>query len=329
MGVGGNSLRAAGRLTVLGRISTIVVLVFVLITTACSPRASGAFNVLSPTNGSSVPGTSVLVEGIASPGATVTHDIALAADDHATADPSGHWSMTVELDEGLNTLKFRLGDDESTAVTITVTSAAAAAPTEAAASEPGVEATPAPAKAVFTYKASGTHKSKAFAITLPARVDYTYAGSGNFIASVESASGSGSFGQIANIIKSFKATTWLYGDGLSGRVFLDVIADGKYTIKVTSGDSPGTKNLPVTYKGTWGLATQPFAASGDVTVTYSHKGTGNFIVSVIDASTGDNVDLIANEIGRVASDTNLFGLDGIYALDVTADGAWSIALTLQ
>jgi len=180
---------------------------------------------------------------------------------------------------------------------------------------------------IFTYKGSSTRKSKAFTISLPARIDYTFSGSGNFIASIEMTDNSGSVGQIANIIGSAKATTWMYGDGLSGRVYVDVIADGSWTIKVTSNTSATAKKLPVSFSGKWGLTTVPFRASGDVVLKYTHRGSGNFIVGVIDASSGAQVDTVANEIGRVSAETNLYGLDGVYALDVIADGPWTVSIS--
>lgn len=340
-----------------GRIvAGLATVVLATLLTGCAPSAGftsapspgtgvGPLRVISPANGSTVDTQTVLVEGSAPAGTTVTKDNDVAADQHTTTDLSGRWSMAVTLDAGANKLTFRLGDDASTDVSLYLTSTAGEPsqtdtatgsdeptdePTSAPTSTPQPTTVPTAAPTLpFTYKASGSHKSKAFTISLPARIDYTFSGAGNFIASIESTDGSGSVGEIANIIGSYKATTWVYGDGASGRVYLDVVANGSYTIKVTSDAAPAVKHLPASYSGRWGVMTAPFAASGDVTIQYSHKGSGNFIVDVIDASTGEQGDSVANEIGQVASETSVYGLDGDYAFDVIADGLWTVTVSTQ
>jgi hypothetical protein len=84
--------------------------------------------------------------------------------------------------------------------------------------------------------------------------------------------------------------------------------------------------VPVKYAAKIGLTTVPFQFDGDVTVTYTHAGRGNFIVSTVDASTGVPVDFTANEIGKVSGDTQIYGLSGSYAFNITADGAWTISV---
>jgi hypothetical protein len=301
---------------------------------------TGPLRVLSPANGSTIDTPTVLVQGSAPIGVTVTQDVDLAADPQTIADASGQWTMSVTLDAGANKLTFRLGDDASTDVALYLTSTAgvpSATDTAAASDDPTDEPTAAPptaaptsvATAPFTYKASGTHKSSPFTIALPARIDYTFSGSGDFIASVESTDGSGSVGEIANITGADTATTWVYGDGERARVYLDVIANGSYTIKVTSAATPAVQDLPASYSGASGRTTAPFSASGDVTIRYSHTGGGNFLVDIVDASTGELGDSVANEIGEVASETSVSGLDGRYAFAVVADGPWTLAVSIQ
>jgi hypothetical protein len=60
------------------------------------------------------------VVGSAPDGAEVVLDVRLRPDVRTVA-AAGRWSIDVELDEGENVLTFRLGDDKSTAVTLTVT----------------------------------------------------------------------------------------------------------------------------------------------------------------------------------------------------------------
>ena len=68
----------------------------------------------SPQDGQAVATKDVTVIGLAPPGLGVTRDVSFGFDQHATADGTGHWAMSVGLDEGQNDLVFRIGDDHST-----------------------------------------------------------------------------------------------------------------------------------------------------------------------------------------------------------------------
>jgi hypothetical protein len=76
--------------------------------------------ILSPADGAVVGSPKATVIGTAPPGLGITQDISLGFDRHATADGTGHWAIEVELNEGQNELKFRIGDDPSTTQTIRV-----------------------------------------------------------------------------------------------------------------------------------------------------------------------------------------------------------------
>lgn len=110
------------------------------------------------------------------------------------------------------------------------------------------------------------------------------------------------------------------------RVF-DSLADGPWTLTGTV-ELPEIAALPVTLNGTTNEVTAPFLGTGDVTVKWSHAGTGNFIVYLIDANDGSPVDGVANVIGIGSDETVLYGHHfGVLAFDVTADGAWSLTVT--
>jgi hypothetical protein len=68
----------------------------------------------SPQDGQSVATKEVTVIGVAPPGLSITRDVSFGLDQHATADGTGHWAMSVGLDQGENKLVFRIGDDHST-----------------------------------------------------------------------------------------------------------------------------------------------------------------------------------------------------------------------
>ncbi len=74
--------------------------------------------ILSPADGAVVGAREVTVIGTAPPGLRITQDISFGFDRHATADGTGHWAIQVDLTEGENQLKFRIGDDPSTTQTI-------------------------------------------------------------------------------------------------------------------------------------------------------------------------------------------------------------------
>ena len=76
--------------------------------------------ILSPADGAVVGAREVTVIGTAPPGLRITQDISFGFDRHATADGTGHWAMAIELTEGENQLKFRIGDDPSTTQTLRV-----------------------------------------------------------------------------------------------------------------------------------------------------------------------------------------------------------------
>jgi Glucodextranase, domain B len=97
---------------------------------------SGEFAITSPVDGAVSETKTITVAGTAPDGAEVVRDISFAPDDRVRATV-GKWSMTVDVDQGENELTFRIGDDNSTAKTITLTYR----PTAVATQEPTPQAT--------------------------------------------------------------------------------------------------------------------------------------------------------------------------------------------
>jgi len=213
----------------------------------------------------------------------------------------------------------------------TLAPAATAVPTEAPTAAPTPMPTPiptpkpTPAPKPLAFSGSTDKKTTAFTFDVPARLNWTFAGDGNFIVDLKPTT-SGSGVTIANDIGSNKVTTWLYGTGTTTKVYLDVMANGPWTIVVTPS-TPVIASLPVTLKGNTNEWTTAFHASGDVTVKWSHQGDGNFIVSTIQLPDGTQGDTVVNEIGKGADITQMYGLDGDYAFDVTANGPWTLTVT--
>ena len=84
-----------------------------------SPPALGLV-ILQPADGATTSDHSVVISGLSQPGVTITHDIPNWFDEHTTADSQGRWSFTESLAEGQNTFKFRVADDMTTEVTLTI-----------------------------------------------------------------------------------------------------------------------------------------------------------------------------------------------------------------
>jgi hypothetical protein len=166
----------------------------------------------------------------------------------------------------------------------------------------------------------------------PARVDLTFSGSGNFISRIGPVGGDilSSVG-LSNTIGRTKLRTYVYEADLDGvRSYAEVIASpGSWTITITPG-VPSPLSAPASFTGKWGLNTRLVRLSGDYTVTFSHAGSGNFIVHLLPAS-GSIFDgeSIANEIGRVKDSTEVYGVEGDYYFDVMANGAWTISIKAQ
>ena len=99
----------------------IVLAVVLLALAGCSAGTSGTLTITSPGEGAVVTTRSIDISGTAPAGAEVVQDISFSPDQRTTADSSGRWTVTVDLDEGANELTFRIGSDKSTARTIHVT----------------------------------------------------------------------------------------------------------------------------------------------------------------------------------------------------------------
>jgi hypothetical protein len=77
--------------------------------------------IVEPLEGSTVSERVITVRGMAQAGAQITQDVPLWFDNHTTADASGQWSFTnVELNTGWNAIKFRVGDEVATEITLNV-----------------------------------------------------------------------------------------------------------------------------------------------------------------------------------------------------------------
>jgi hypothetical protein len=90
-----------------------------------------------------------------------------------------------------------------------------------------------------------------------------------------------------------------------------------------------TEPEPIELSGTGQKATQTFQLEQGLSkFSANYSGSDNFIVWLMDAKTGQNIDLIANEIGSF-NGSKAVGITsaGDYILNVQANGPWTINIT--
>ncbi len=114
-----------------------------------------------------------------------------------------------------------------------------------------------------------------------------------------------------------------YG-AVGGTYLLDVQADGPWTVTIRQprpADAPETR----AFQGQSAAASDPFSLpQGLSRFDMLHQGQGYFSATLLD-SDGNMVDLLGNGTGNFQGSTAVsVPQDGIYVLDVQADGPWTI-----
>lgn len=97
----------------------------------------------------------------------------------------------------------------------------------------------------------------------------------------------------------------------------------------TSQTEQITEPEPIELSGTGQKATQKFQLEQGLSVfSTTYRGSDNFIVWLMDGETGQNIDLIANEIGS-SNGSKAVGITsaGDYILNVQANGPWTVTIT--
>lgn len=97
----------------------------------------------------------------------------------------------------------------------------------------------------------------------------------------------------------------------------------------TSQTEQITEPEPIELSGTGQKATQKFQLEQGLSVfSTTYRGSDNFIVWLMDGETGQNIDLVANEIGS-SNGSKAVGItsDGDYILNVQANGPWTVTIT--
>lgn len=86
-----------------------------------SPTPVPVLTIRAPRDGAVVDTPSIQFVGSAPAGSEVVQNISFASDKRTSADSSGNWVLTVDLDEGINDVVLRIGSEDATSKTIRVT----------------------------------------------------------------------------------------------------------------------------------------------------------------------------------------------------------------
>lgn len=117
------------------------------------------------------------------------------------------------------------------------------------------------------------------------------------------------------------------GISSSGSYYLDTRADGDWEIHVRQSRPVSVEPTPFVLSGS-GQSASPFVKLEGLTgrIEANHIGSDNFAVTLL-SSTGHYRALLINEIGDCTLQKSFQVKPGIYLLDVSARGDWTITLT--
>ncbi len=177
-----------------------------------------------------------------------------------------------------------------------------------------------------TFSGSGTQTAPVSLIQGLVIATATYSGPrDNFIVELKDSNGQDA-GLLANEIGNSTTSRAIHVD-FGGRYMMNVRSSGAWRVQIFNvpqlSNAPPVSG-PITGKGT---STVPVSLRGGLLVAAaSHDGKDNFIVELKDA-TGQDVALLANEIGKSRSSRSVaIGDTGVYIMAVQADGNWSVTL---
>lgn len=148
----------------------------------------------------------------------------------------------------------------------------------------------------------------------------THNGSSNFAVVIKRANGT-YVDLLANTIGPYSGSRAVaIKDG--NHVF-EVDADGDWTIQV-SKPWRYPRGLTASYSGAGDSVPRAFKTGGGLLkIRYSYEGDSNFSI-VLYKTNGRYIDLVANEIGSTSGSSGVTVGKGKYALDITAEGSWTV-----
>ncbi|MCE5255147.1 MAG: hypothetical protein LLG45_13255 [Actinomycetia bacterium] len=191
-----------------------------------------------------------------------------------------------------------------------------------------------------SYSGSGDKVSEKFELQAGVTIFHmTHSGSSNFAVTLYNEAGE-YVDLLANEIGTYDGATLIgvKADQLvgaePGKHYLQIEADGAWTIVIEQPRVASGAALPQTLTGSGPNVTIPIALTSGVAVfNMTHSGSSNFIVTLY-ADDGDYVDILANEIGAYSGEKSvtvnggiLNASPGIHWVSVDADGDWTIKIT--
>lgn len=153
----------------------------------------------------------------------------------------------------------------------------------------------------------------------------TYSGQGNFQIWLLDNNGQ-KVELLVNEIGSFNGAKAV-GIDSKGTYLLDISADSQWSVKIEQPRPITASSIPKTFTGVGQQVSElVMIPKGLATFRMTHNGSSNFQVWLLDDN-GQSVELLVNEIGSF-NGSKAVGIEntGIYLLDISADGNWSISV---
>jgi hypothetical protein len=115
----------------------------------------------------------------------------------------------------------------------------------------------------------------------------------------------------------------------SGTYYYEIEADGNWSVTTKLpghwGQVPDSSAYNFADRGAR-ISSKFHLVQGRANINMTHDGEHNFAVYIYDINLGTR-DLLANEIGPYSGSGTIAARDGIYVLDVEADGNWQIQIS--
>lgn len=195
--------------------------------------------------------------------------------------------------------------------------------------EPTATIEPTPVPEPITFTGSGNGVTDNFTTTGDLLiVEATHQGSSNLIAQLNNASTAELEDIAVNMIGT--GTTAMVVDAEPGEHYLEVLADGPWTITIKYAFHLDTQTEgPYTFSGDGNTVTPVFLLNdGRADFTMSHQGDSNFIVLIYNLTNQTLGDIVGNEIGTVADvRSTAAARAGPHLLGIMADGPWTITVS--
>jgi hypothetical protein len=221
-----------------------------------------------------------------------------------------------------------LAGDPSTDPTSNQAPTTAAPDTPPAATQP--PATEAPTTAAPAAPQPQTISGRGKTATKPFRVAdgmtvfrFQHRGQSNFIVGLLTSRGE----EIDNLVNEIGTINGSTARAIeAGRYLFNIEADGPWSIRIEQPRLGSGRGLPTTARGRGHTVAGPFQAAGaGVRFGLRHRGESNFIVDVLDGD-GQDIGNLSNEIGTFEGSTVGEVPEGVFWLNVQADGSWTITM---